>query len=67
MLYCCFFFPPIDDRNSAIKYNETCLTETGRDPGTATFGSAGSEPIGGNLLREVWTGGEGVWSVPVCL
>lgn len=64
ILFVCF---PIDYLNGALKYNDICLTDTGRDAGAATFCSAVSEPIGGNLLREVWTGGEDTWSTPVCL
>lgn len=44
-----------------------CLTEKGRDPEVAAFCSPVSAPIGGNLFREVGTGGEDVRSVPVCL
>lgn len=42
----------VDDLNGALKYNEMCLTGTGRDPGTATFCPPVSEPMGGNLLLE---------------
>ena len=49
------------------RQNENCLTEAGRDPGGATFCSAVSEPIGGSLVRGVGTGGEDMWSTPVCL
>lgn len=58
---------PIDNLNGALKYNEICLTGTGRDPGTATFCSPVSEPMGGNLLREAGAGGGDPRSMPVCL
>lgn len=57
----------VDDLNGALKYNEMCLTGTGRDPGTATFCPPVSEPMGGNLLLEAWAGGEDPRSMPVCL
>jgi hypothetical protein len=51
----------------SCSYNEIHLTETGRDPETAVFCRPASEPIGGNLLRNVWTDGDEMWSMPVCL
>lgn len=53
IIFCLFVCFPTDYLNGALKYNEICLTETGRDPGTAALCSPASEPIGGNLLGEV--------------
>lgn len=64
LYFVCF---PTDYLNGALKYNDICLTERERGPGTATLGSPISEPIGGNLLREAWSGGEHTWSRLACL
>ena len=44
---------PTNSENGALKYQDICLTETGRDPGPAVWCSPVSEPIGGSRLRGV--------------